>query len=334
MTAPADLSTRYLTFPLPHPFIIGASPLGDRLDTVRQIEDAGWAAIVLRSVFEEQITAAETGHVRHLDPLDEQFAPIVAYFPGAEQYAFGPDEYLEHLRRVKAAVRIPVIASVNGTSAERWLLFARDLEQAGADAVELNTYEIATGPLRPGSIVEHEILDMIRELRRLLTIPLAVKLTPFFTAFGHFAREVDAAGAAGLVMFNRFYQPDFDIEKLAITTSVQFSTSAELLLRLRWTSLLHRRVAASLAICGGVAHPADGIKAVLAGAHAMQMVSAVLQNGVGYVQTMRDALEHWMERHRFVTLDEVRGRLSAFDTRDPAAFERASYIRTLTTWNR
>jgi dihydroorotate dehydrogenase (fumarate) len=175
---------------------------------------------------------------------------------------------------------------------------------------------------------------MIRELRRLLTIPLAVKLTPFFTAFGHFAREVDAAGAAGLVMFNRFYQPDFDIEKLAITTSVQFSTSAELLLRLRWTSLLHRRVAASLAICGGVAHPADGIKAVLAGAHAMQMVSAVLQNGVGYVHTMRDALEHWMERHRFVTLDEVRGRLSAFDTRDPAAFERASYIRTLTTWNR
>jgi dihydroorotate dehydrogenase (fumarate) len=333
MTTATDLGTTYLGLRLAHPFVAGASPLADDLDTVRRLEDGGCAAIVMRSLFEEQITAAQSGRIHNLDPLEPQFAAILSYFPEPERYALGPDEYLEQLRRIKDAVAVPVAGSLNGTSAETWLSFAQQIEQAGADALELNMYDIVVDPRQSGAAVEQDLARIVRELKRRLKIPLAVKLSPFFTAFGHLARELDRAGADGLVLFNRFYQPDFDIRTLTVAPRLELSTSQELLLRLRWVAVLHGRVRASLAITGGVADPADGIKAVLAGAHAVQVVSAILRHGPAYFGVLRDGLAGWMQSHRFASLAEARGRLSMSDSPDPSAFERAHYIRTLGSWN-
>ncbi len=332
MTTSIDLSTTYLGFRLPHPFMAGASPLVDHLDTVRRLEDAGSAAIVMHSLFEEQITAAQTGRIHHLDPLDKQFAAVLSYFPEAERYALGPDEYLEQLRRIKSAVKVPVVASLNGTSAESWLKFAQQIAQAGADALELNMYEVVTDPQQSSASIERNVTKVVHEMKRALKIPVTVKLSPYFTAFGYVAQELDRAGADGLVLFNRFYQPDFDIQALTVTPRIELSSSSELLLRLRWLAILHGRVRPSLAVCGGVAHPNDGIKGILAGAHAVQMVSAILRHGPAYLTVMRDGLQRWMESHQFAKLDDVRGRLSLANSPDPAAFERANYIRTLSSW--
>ncbi len=333
MNAYPDLSTTYLGFRLPHPFMVGASPLVDHLDTVRRLEDGGAAAIVMHSLFEEQITAAHAGRIHHFDPLDKQFAEVVSYFPEPERYTLDLDGYLEQIRRIKNAVKVPVVASLNGTSPETWLTFAQQMEQAGADALELNMYEVVTDPGESGTAVERDLIRVVRELKRALKIPIAVKLSPFFTAFGAVAQELDRAGADGLVLFNRFYQPDFDIRQLRVIPRVELSTSAELLLRLRWIAILHGRVRASLAATGGVAVPSDGVKTLLAGAHAVQMVSAILRHGPAYFGVMRDGLARWMESHNIARLDDVRGRLSLARSPDPGAFERAHYLRTLGSWN-
>ncbi|MBI4265911.1 MAG: dihydroorotate dehydrogenase-like protein [Acidobacteria bacterium] len=327
-------NTSYLGFRLPHPFIAGAGPFGYHLDTVKRLEDAGCAAVVLHSLFEEQITLAHQGRIRHMDAFEREFAAALAAFPRAADYPLAPDEYAEHLRRVKEAVAIPVIGSLNGASAESWLAFARTIEQAGADALELNLYEVITDLHVPGVAVETQFVHLVKELKRTLSIPIAVKLTPFFTAFGHTARQLDAAGADGLVLFNRFYQPDIDIKTMEVALDLELSTSAELLLRLRWLAILYGRVRPSLAVTGGVATPDDGIKAILAGADAVQIVSALLRHGPRHVQTMRLGLERWMEWHKLERLDEVRGRASLARAPDPAAFERASYIRLLQSWGR
>jgi len=326
--------TSYLGLRLPHPFIAGASPFGYRLDTIKRLEDAGCAAVVLHSLFEEQITLGFEGRVRHMDPLDSQFAETLAHFPPASEYPLTPDAYVEHVSRAKAAVKIPIIASLNGTSAESWLRFARIIEQAGADALELNLYDIVTSLATPAAAVETEIVSIVKELKRLLAIPVAVKLPPYFTAFGNVARQLDAAGADGLVLFNRFYQPDIDIKTLEPFAQLELSTSAELLLRLQWVAILHGRVRPSLAVTGGVETPNDGIKAVLAGADVIQMVSALLRHGPAHIDIMRRGLERWMEWHKFSRLDEARGRCSLKRTSDPAAFERGNYIRTLHSWIR
>jgi dihydroorotate dehydrogenase (fumarate) len=328
-----DLSTTYLGLPLANPFMTGASPLADHLDTVRRLEDAGCAAIVLHSLFEEQITQAQSGRIRHMDPLDRQFADTVSHFPEPTSYALRPDDYLEQLRRVKAAVRIPVIGSLNGTTGEAWLKFARLIEQAGADALELNMYEVITDPDQTALAVENGLRDVVQNLRHELKIPLAIKLSPFFTAFGHVARQLDHAGAGGLVLFNRFLQPDIDVGHLGVWPRLELSDSTELLLRLRWTAILHGRVRCSLAVTGGVATPNDGIKALLAGADVVQMVSAVLRHGPSYFRLMREELLRWMESLGFARLADVRGCLSLAKTEDPSAFERAQYIRTLSGWS-
>ncbi len=332
MNKPADLATTYLGFHLPHPFLVGASPLVDHLDTVRRLEDAGTAAIVMHSLFEEQITAAQTGRIHHMDPLDKHFATVLSYFPEPERYALAPDEYLEQLRRIKSAVAIPVVASLNGTSAEAWLTFAKQIEQAGADALELNMYGVVTDPRQSSAAVERNVITIAHELKQVLKIPIAVKLSPYFTAFAYLAQELDRAGADGLVLFNRFYQPDFDIQALTVAPHIELSHSSDLLLRLRWLAILHGRLRPSLGVCGGVAHPSDGIKAILAGAHAVQMVSAILRHGPAYLAVMRAGLIQWMDLHGFAKLDEVRGRLSLANSADPTAFERANYIRTLSSW--
>src|SRR5262245_9092201 len=331
--SPIDLSTTYLGLPLANPFIAGASPLSDHLDTVRRLEDGGCAAIVLHSLFEEQITQKETGRIRHMDRRDRQFTTVVSYFPEPEKYAFGPDEYLEHVRRVKAAVKIPVIGSLNGTTAEMWLKFARLIEQAGADALELNMYEVITDLDQSGAAIEHDLRQIVKDLESELAIPLAIKLSPFFTAFGNLARSLDEAGAAGLVLFNRFLQPDIDIRHLAVWPHLELSNSDELLLRLRWLAILQGRVKCSLAVTGGVATPNDGIKAILAGADAVQMVSAILRHGPSYFTLMRDELRRWMESSGFGSVGDIRGRLSLAKTEDPRAFERAQYIRTISGWS-
>ena len=326
--------TSYLGMRLPHPFIAGASPFGYRLDTIKRLEDAGCAAVVLHSLFEEQITLAVEGRVQHLDPLDRECAETLAYFPPAADYPLTPDAYADHIRRAKAAVKIPIIASLNGTTRQSWLRFAGVVEQAGADALELNLYDVVTSLTTPGMAVEHDIATMVRDLKRLLKIPLAVKLPPYFTAFGHLAKELDEAGADGLVLFNRFYQPDIDVKTMEPFAQLELSTNAELRLRLQWIAILHGRVRPSLALTGGVETPDDGIKAVLAGADVVQMVSALLRHGPDHIRTMRRGLERWMEWHKFGRLDEARGRCSLKRTRDPAAFERGNYIRTLHSWIR
>ena len=326
-----DLKTTYVGLSLAHPFMVGASPLADHLDTVKRLEDGGAAAIVLGSLFEEQISMEESARIHHMDPLDREFAGALAAFPHPNRYLLSPGAYLEHIRRVKETVRIPVIASLNGVSAEAWSRFARNIAQAGADALELNIYEVALDPRESGPAIERRIRDLVIDLKHAVTIPVAVKLGPFFTAFGHMAREIEMAGADGLVIFNRFYQPDIDIATMAPVLHIELSTSAELLLRLRWLSALHGHVRCSLAVTGGVATPADGIKAILAGAHGVQLVSAILRNGPGYFSVMRQGLTDWMESKGFTSIDEVRGQLERQSA--PADLDaRGSYIRTLQSW--
>lgn len=326
--------TSYLGLRLPHPFIAGASPFGYHLDAIKRLEDAGCAAVVLHSLFEEQITMAIEGRVQHIDPLDPEFADTLAHFPPVSDYPLGPDAYAEHICRSKAAVKIPIIASLNGTSGQSWLRFARVIEQAGADGLELNLYDVVTSLTASGPAVEHDIVGIVKELKRALKIPLAVKLPPFFTAFGYLARELDAAGADGLVLFNRFYQPDIDVKTLEPFVQLELSTNAELPLRLHWIALLHGRVRPSLALSGGVSTANDGIKAVLAGADVVQMVSALLRHGPAHIGVMRHGLEQWMQWHEFTRFEEARGLCSLKQTRDPSAFERGHYIRMLHSWIR
>jgi dihydroorotate dehydrogenase (fumarate) len=319
--APMQTDTSYLGLRLPHPFIVGASPFGYHLDTVKRLEDAGSAAVVLHSLFEEQITLKWEGRVAHVNASEPDFAETLAYFPDSAEYPLAPDAYAEHVSRVKRAVNIPVIASLNGRTAEYWVRFAQILEQAGADALELNLYEVVTDLTVPGVMIERRLTDLVSNLKRILKIPIAVKLSPFFAAFANVAQQLDKAGADGLVLFNRFYQPDIDIKTMMPVPRVDLSTSEELRLRLRWLAILHGRVRPSLAVTGGVATPNDGIKALLAGADVVQMVSALLRHGPAYVATMRRGLEEWMDWHKLAGLD------------DPGAFERAQYIRTLHSWN-
>jgi len=311
--------------------MVGASPLVDHLDTVKRLEDGGSAAIVLHSLFEEQISMAECGRIHQMDPFETRFADALSGFPLPERYALSPDEYLEHLRRVKGAVQIPVIASLNGMTAATWLKFASDIEHAGADALELNMYEVVTEPGQSGAFIEKQIRDVVVALKRALKIPIAVKLSPFFTAFGHVAHQLDQAGADGLILFNRFYQPDIDVTTMAVVPHLELSTSVELLLRLRWVAILHSRVRCTLAITGGVATPTDGIKAILAGAHGVQMVSAILRHGPAYFTAMRDGLVRWMESKQLSSIDDVRGRVDGRPA-DASILERANYIRTLQSW--
>ncbi len=326
--------TSYLGMHLEHPFVAGASPLGYRVDTVRRLEDAGCAAVVLHSLFEEQITFEADDRVAGFNVYDREFADVFAEFPASAEYPLRPDDYAEHVRRVKAAVAIPDIASLNGRTKESWLRFSQVIEQAGADALELNMYQVVTDLGVPAAHVEAQLVGVVEELKRLLKIPIAVKLSPYFTAIGNLVQRLDEAGADGVVLFNRFYQPDIDINTLRASSQVELSTSAELLLRLRWAAILHGRVRLSLAVSGGVATPRDGIKALLAGADAVQMVSALLRHGPAYVATMRQGLEAWLERREAGALEEMKGAVSLETKRDPGAFERAQYIRVLHSWTR
>lgn len=327
-----DLSTSYLGIKLAHPLVPGASPLSDDLDTVKRLEDAGAAAIVLRSLFEEQISREQWANHTHWDSHDDAFAEAVSFFPSPESFVLGPDAYLNHVRRVKKAVGIPVIGSLNGMTPGGWLSYAHLIEEAGADALELNVYHAPTDFEKSGSQVEGQILEMVREVKRGLNIPVAVKLSPFFTAFAHFALQFDATGADGLVLFNRYYDPDIDVQELNVIRTLQLSDSSELALRLRGIAVLAGRVKASLAVTGGVHTALDVVKATMAGAHVTQMVSALLKNGPDHLGRVCADLKAWMEENEWASLNEMRGNLSQERIPNPQIYERANYMLMLQTW--
>jgi dihydroorotate dehydrogenase (fumarate) len=327
-----DLSVSYLGLSLSNPFMPGASPLVDNLDTVKRLEDAGAAAIVMHSLFEEQVLQEQLATIHHMEVHAESFAEATSYFPRLSEFALGPDQYLTHIERIKKTVRIPVIASLNGITSGGWVDYARRMQEAGADALELNVYYLATDATEPGSAVERRTLDILRAVKQTVTVPVAVKLSPYISSMAHFAAELDRAGADGLVLFNRFYQPEIDIEQLEVIPRLELSTSSELLLRLRWLAVLRDRVSASLAVSGGVHTATDAIKAIMAGADAVQMVSALLRHGPDHLRTVRRDLETWMEAHEYTSLAQMRGCMSHARSPDPAAFERANYIRVLQGW--
>jgi dihydroorotate dehydrogenase (fumarate) len=327
-----DLTTQYLGLTLPHPLMAGASPLADDLDGIRRLEDNGAAAIVLRSLFEEQIALEEMSEVEHLEIHNESFVEATTFFPSPHAFALEPYQYLELIRLAKAAVRIPVVASLNGTAPGRWTRYAGLMQEAGADALELNFYRIATTPDMTGAEIERQLIDTVRQVKGALRIPVAVKLSPFFTALAHVARELDASGADGLVLFNRFYQPDIDQVELGAVRTLPLSDSSELLLRLHWMAILSGRVKASLAVTGGVHTAVDVVKATMAGAHATQMVSALLRRGVQHLGTVLNELRSWLEEHEWSSLAEMRGNLNLFRVPDPDAYERANYMLMLQSW--
>jgi dihydroorotate dehydrogenase (fumarate) len=300
-----DLSTRYLGLDLTSPFMPGASPLVDRIDTVLRLEDAGASAIVLNSLFEEEI-------VRH----------------GASS-----NQYLERLLRIKQRVHVPVIGSLNGTTSEGWLQYAQLIERAGADALELNFYHIATDPTEDGAAVERRIVDIVAVLKESVEIPLAVKLSPFFSSLPNLAARLDQIGADGLVLFNRFYQPDVDPETLDAELALGLSSSSELPLRLQWIGILYGHVRASLALTGGVHEGRDAVKAIMAGADAVQIVSALLKSGPQHLAAIRSAFEQWAVEHRYESVADMRGRASVARAANPAAFARGNYIRMLQVWH-
>jgi len=323
-----NLNTTYLGKSLPHPLIVGAGPLTDDLDTVRELEDAGASALILRSLFEEEITGEQMNAFFSSESHGDSFAEAQSYAPDPE-LAFGPDEYLEHLRRVKEAISVPVIASLNGSTSGGWTSYAKLLEQAGADAVELHAYHAASDPSTSAADVEREMVQIVRDVKGHLHVPVAVKLTHMFTAFAHFAHQLDAVGADGLVLFTRFQRVDIDVLALEVVRTMVLSDSSELPLRLRGIAVLAGNVKASLAVTGGVHTALDVVKSTMAGAHVTQMVSALMRNGPKHLRTVRADLEAWMEENEWESLQEMRGNMSFQRIPDPAAYERATFRRML-----
>jgi dihydroorotate dehydrogenase (fumarate) len=327
-----DLSTTYLGLKLPHPLMPGASPLVDDLDDVKRLEDAGAAAIVMHSLFEEQIAREQVAHFVHTESHGYSFAEALTYFPNPEAFALGPEEYLDQIRRIKQAVAVPVIASLNGYTHGGWLGHARLMEEAGADALELNVYQLATNPDEDARTIENRVLAMVREVRRTVRVPVAVKLSPYYTALTHFARRLDEAGVDGLVLFNRFYQPDIDVEELQVRRSLHLSNPSELPLRLRWLAILSGKLRCSLAASGGVHSVNDTVQALMAGASAVQVVSALLKFGPAHLGHLRQGLARWMEELEYDSLRQLQGSMSLEACPDPRVYERANYMLTLQGW--
>ena len=322
-----NLTTTYLGMKLPHPLIVGAAgPLTNDLDTVKALEDEGAAALVLRSLYEEEITGEQLSSFFHSDTHDESSAEAGSYFPDP-LLAPGPDEYLEHLRRVKSVVSVPVIASLNGATPGGWTSYARLLEQAGAHAIELNLYHSASDVIASAADVENQMIQIVRDVKREVRIPVAAKLTSRFTAFANFAAQLDAAGVDGFVLFTRFHRVDIDVLEYEVLRSLELSDSSELQAGLRGIAVLAGRVKASLSITGGVHTALDVVKATMTGAHATQLVSALLANGPRHLRVLLEGLKTWMTENEWESLEEMRGNMSFQRIPDPSAYERDAFRR-------
>ncbi len=329
----AVLSTRYLGFDLDSPLVVSSNPLCRELDNIKRMEDAGAGAIVLPSLFEEQITLQEN------TPTSQQseetiLPPVLQHLPDLEEYNSGADGYLMHIYEAKQAVDIPVIASLNGTSTGNWVSYARLLASAGADAMELNIYYLPTSIDTLGSDIEERFVHLVREIKANVPIPVAVKLGPQFSSIPNMAAQLSNAGADGLVMFNRFYQPDFDLDTATVIPSLNLSESTELRLRLRWVAILYGQIQADMAITGGVHTGQDAVKALLAGASAVMMASALLKHGIAHLGLVRSELTEWLDIHGYASVADARGTISQKNTAAPAAFERANYIEELQSYSK
>lgn len=324
-----DLSTKYLGLTLDNPLVPSASPLSKSLDSIKRLEDAGAGAIVMHSLFEEQINATSMEIDHFLSSGTESFGEALNYFPEMESYDVGPDSYLKHIREAKESIDTPIIGSLNGVSSGGWIEYARLIEQAGADALELNIYYIPTDPDKTGNEVEALYLDVIRRVSHSVSIPIAVKFSPFFSSIPNIAKKMTQMGAKGLVMFNRFYQPDFDISEMEVVPNLVLSNSDELRLPLRWTAILYKKIEADIAITSGIHNGTDVIKGILAGANITMLASELLAHGIHRLTEIKSEMTSWMEDYECDSLDQFRGSMSQINVKDPDAFERANYMKVL-----
>ncbi len=326
-----DLKTTYLGLELANPIVSGSCPLASNLDTIRQLEDAGAAAVILPSLFEEEIMGAAQAQLE-MESAGAGFAEASSYLPDPDGYHLGPDKYLEHLRAAKEAVSIPIIASLNGSSAGGWTSYAKEMEQAGADAIELNVFYLATDGDETGADVEQRTINVAGAVKSTVTIPVAVKLSPFFSSLANLAAKLQEAGTDGLVIFNRFYQPDIDIEELDVVPNLRLSSADELRLRLRWLAILSSQVDLSLSATGGAHSAVDVIKSVMAGAHTVQMVSALLIHGPEHIRRTLEAIEFWLTDHEYQSLRQMQGSMNMAKAPNPAKLTRANYMQMLDSW--
>jgi dihydroorotate dehydrogenase (fumarate) len=325
-----DLTTKYLGLTLKNPLVVSASPLSEHLGNIKKMEQAGAAAVVMHSLFEEQIELESEALDRTLSMGGS--AEAASYFPNVDSYRIGPETYLENLAKAKASVKIPIIASLNGASSGGWTDYAKKMQQAGADGIELNIYTIPTDPRVTAAEIEQRYCDLVKDVKASVQIPVAVKLCPYFSAMVNMAMQLDQAGADGLVMFNRFYQPDFDLEALEVVPSLQLSTSYELLLRLHWVAILYGRVRPDMAITGGVHTSYDVLKAMMAGAQVTMMASAILKRGIDYIATVLGELQTWMEEHEYESIKQMQGSMSQKSVADPKSFLRGNYLKVLSSY--
>src|SRR5271167_2118207 len=324
-----DLSTTYLGLQLRTPLVASASPLSQEIDGIRRLEEAGASAVVLYSLFQEQLRQESLELEHHLTEGTDSFAEATSFFPQPDEFRLGPEGYLNHIRRAKEAVSVPIIASLNGATLGGWAKYARQIEQAGADAIECNIYFIPTNLDTAGSDVEKTYLDILREVKISVRIPVAVKLSPFFSNMANMAKRLDEAGANGLVLFNRFYQPDINLDELEIQPNVLLSTPQALRLPLTWTGILYGRIHASLAATSGVHGPEDVVKLLMVGADVTMLCSTLLRNGISHLRYIEDGLLLWMEKHEYDSVQQMKGSMSQIRCPNPSAFERAQYMKAV-----
>jgi len=327
-----NLTTNYLGLKLKNPLVPSSMPISRKLSGLRQMEDSGASAIVLYSLFEEQINQESHTLNNYLTQGVDSFPEALSYFPEASAYESGPQEYAEHIQKAKSSLDIPIIASLNGVSTGGWVKYAKNVEEAGADALELNVYYLPTDPTLSGSEVEQIYVDILEDVKKAVNIPVAMKLSPYFSSLAHLAQRLAVAGAGSLVLFNRFYQPDLDIENLEVVPHLLLSTSAELRLPLRWIAILHGRIEADLALTTGIHNVEDVLKGLMAGAAVTMMASEILRNGIGRIGEILIDLERWLDEYEYESIAQLQGSLSQINCSEPAAFERANYMRVLSSF--
>lgn len=328
-----DLSTKYLGIQLKNPLVASASPLCENIENIKQMEKSGIAAVVLHSLFEEQIILQEKELNYALTQQTESYAESLSYFPDINDYHFAPEEYVEYIANVKKAVDIPIIGSLNGISNSGWISYGKKIEEAGADALELNIYYLPTEKINSCQEIEQKYLDLVKILRQNITIPVAVKLSPYFNSIPGMAHKIVEQGANGLVLFNRFYQPDIDLTEMSIVPNLELSRSSELRLRIRWVAILYQKVKADMAITGGIHTTEDIIKGILAGANITMTTSALLENGIPYIEELIKGTEEWLRRNQYNSINEIRGLLSQQNVKETDAFERANYMKVLKSYH-
>jgi len=327
-----DLSTNYLGLKLRTPLVPSASPLSEEVENIKRLEDAGASAVVVYSLFEEQLRRDRIELAHHLEAGTESFAEALTYFPEPDELKLGPEEYLQHIARARSAVDIPIIASLNGSSVGGWTEYAKQIQQAGAHALELNIYYIPTDMDLTATEVEQTYIDILRAVKSVVTIPVAVKLSPFFSSFANMAKRLDDAGADGLVLFNRFYQPDINLETLEIHPNILLSTPMAMRVPLRWVAILHGKLKAGLAATSGIHRATDVLKMLMAGADVTQLCSVLLRHGAKHLGVIERDLRAWMEEHEYDSVQQLKGSLSQKNCDDPSAFERAQYMRAISSY--